>query len=79
VFGWHAFSSTALEEESFSDESEHKHSTMQRPAGAKRIRANKAQASQPRSFSPLAQRSPLAYVRMLSFLKLRSVPPILRI
>jgi hypothetical protein len=79
MFGLQAFSQTASDEESFSDAPEQKHRTIERPVGAKRIRSNKAQASRTRSFLPLAHRGPFSYVRMPSFLNLRTVPPNLRI
>src|SRR5690349_24790735 len=72
IFGLQAFSQTASDEESFSDAPEQKHRTIERPVGAKRIRSNKAQASRTPSFLPLAYRDPFSYVRMSSFLSLRS-------
>jgi hypothetical protein len=79
MFGLQPFSQTASDEESFSDVPEQKHRTVERLVRAKRIRSNKAQASRTPSFLPLAHRGPFSYVRMPSFLNLRTVPPILRI
>src|SRR5690242_3778369 len=79
MFGLQAFLQTAPDEESFSDASEQEPRNMERAVGAKRIRSNKVQASRTPSFLPLAYRDPFSYVRMPSFLNLRTVPPNLRI